>query len=104
MRDIYRDYRDAHYHTPMRNSDVTPARRFLDRFGVQRLAKWSGRDRRRVHAWAWPEDKGGTGGVIPHKVRQLIIDGVRDEVGEVLTFADFEPREGEAYLFKGAGA
>ena len=56
------------------------------------------RHRSRVHAWAWPTSKGGTGGVIPPRLRTAIIDGAKRELGADLAFADFEPRDGEGYL------
>ncbi len=82
----------------MTSNHPTPAGRFIARFGVQRLARWSQRDRSRVHAWAWPRAKGGTGGVIPHAVREKIISGAKCELNEDIGYSDFEPRLGEAYL------
>lgn len=43
-------------------------------------------------------DRGGTGGVVPARVRQSIIDGAVNEMGETIAFADFEPTAGERYL------
>jgi hypothetical protein len=80
----------------------TPAQRLIDRFGVKRLAAWSGRHQSRVWAWAWAPAKGGTGGVVPHRLRQRITEGALQEVGVRLTPADFEPADGEAYLFEAA--
>lgn len=77
--------------------DATPAARLIKQFGVATLAGWTRRDRSRVHAWTWPKDRGGTGGLVPHAVRSSIIEGAAAK-GEVLTYADFEPQAGEAYL------
>lgn len=82
----------------MNATHPTPAARFIARYGVQRLSKWSRRDRSRIHAWTWPKSRGGTGGVIPHAVRDPIISGARDDLNEEIAFSDFEPREGESYL------
>lgn len=76
----------------------TPAARILDRFGVGRISAWTGRHRSRVHRWPLPSERGGTGGVVPHQVRAKIIEGARLELGETLTFAEFEPQDGESYL------
>jgi len=75
----------------------TPAARIIARFGVAQIARWTGRDRSRVHAWTWTKARGGTGGVIPHSVRRAIIEGAA-QLGEELGYADFEPRAGEAYI------
>jgi hypothetical protein len=82
----------------------TPAGRIVERFGVDALSRWTGRHRSRVHAWTWSTDKGGTGGAIPPRLRQKIIDAAREERGEALSFGDFEPQEGEAYLMEGSHA
>lgn len=77
---------------------TTPAERIIRRFGVDSLAQWTGRHRGRVHAWTWSTERGGTGGAIPLRVRQAIIDGARRDLDEVVAFADFEPIDGERYL------
>ena len=77
---------------------TTPAERILRRFGVDALARWTGRHRSRVHAWTWSTAKGGTGGAIPIRVRQAIIDGAWRDLDQALAFADFEPVCGERYL------
>lgn len=77
---------------------TTPAARIIARFGVKRLAEWSGRSTSRVYAWAWARAKGGTGGAVPLECRPGIIKGAQDELGETIAYADFEPVEGEAYL------
>lgn len=82
----------------MTSEITTPAARMIGKFSVQTLARWTGRDRSRVHAWTWPKSKGGTGGVVPHGVRGAIITGARDEFKVEVAYADFEPQEGEAYL------
>lgn len=76
----------------------TPAARLIARFSVQTLARWTRRDRSRVHAWTWEKARGGTGGVVPHAVRSSIIQGAKDDLGVDLTYAEFEPGEGEAYF------
>jgi len=80
----------------------TPAERIIGKFGVDRLASWTGRHRSRVHAWTWPTAKGGTGGAIPSRVRPAIIEAAQRDLGEVITYADFEPKDGETYLMGGA--
>lgn len=86
----------------MTDPHKTPAARIIARFGAGRIAAWTKRHRSRVHAWAWPTDKGGTGGVIPARARAAIIEGARDELGEAVSYADFEPQDGEAYLLGAA--
>ncbi|QYC10586.1 hypothetical protein [Brevundimonas nasdae] len=76
----------------------TPAARLIERFSIQTLARWTRRDRSRVHAWTWPKSRGGTGGVVPHPVRPAIIQGAKDDLNVDLAYADFEPINGEAYL------
>lgn len=76
----------------------TPAERILARFGAATIARWTGRHRSRVHAWTWPTAKGGTGGVVPVRLRKPIIEGAQADLGERLEFADFEPLPGEGYL------
>jgi hypothetical protein len=85
----------------MTDEPKTPAARVIARFTVEKLAGWTGRHRSRVHAWTWPTDRGGTGGVVPTRVRQKIIDGARADLNETVTFADFEPMDGEQYLSMG---
>ncbi len=78
--------------------NTTPAARLIQRFGVPRLAAWTGRHRSRVHAWAWPTDRGGTGGVVPLRLRPAIIAGARADLGEALEHGEFELQPGERYL------
>lgn len=82
----------------MTHAPHTPADRILSRFGAGRIAEWTGRHRSRVHAWTWPTAKGGTGGVVPVRVRQAIIEGAARDLGETVGPADFELRPGEQYL------
>lgn len=95
---MYRDNRDTQPKSDMAQPQRTPAARIVARFGAAKLAAWTGRHRSRVHAWTWPADKGGTDGVVPPRLRQAIIDGARTDLNEALTFAEFEPQAGEAYL------
>lgn len=91
--------------TPETSPDtVTPAARMIARFGVENIARWTGRHRSRVHAWTWPSNRGGTGGVIPARSRQAIIHGAHRDHGEAVAWAEFEPMEGEVYLLDGAAA
>jgi hypothetical protein len=85
----------------MKHSQMTPAMRLLRRFGVEALSRWTGRHRSRVNAWTWPTDRGGTGGVIPVRLRAAIAAGALAEQGQVLNPADFELQVGEAYLIEG---
>lgn len=82
----------------MQTAHKTPAGRIIERFGVSRLAAWTGRHRSRIHAWAWPTEKGGTGGAVPARARPKIIQGALDDLGEVVSYAEFEPQAGEVYL------
>ncbi len=82
----------------MTEKSLTPAQRIIARFGVETLARWTGRHRTRVHAWTWPSARGGTGGAIPIKVRQRIIEGARQDLGVTVEYREFEPRTGEVYL------
>lgn len=82
----------------MTQPQKTPAERILARFGPGRIAKWTGRHRSRVHAWPWPPEKGGTGGVIPVRVRPAIIAGALRDLGETVAHSEFELAEGETYL------
>ena len=77
---------------------MTPAARIIDQFGVEALARWTGRHRSRIHAWTWSRERGGTGGVVPVALRAKIIASAQVERAVALSFADFEPREGESYL------
>ena len=84
----------------MTTDDIqTPARRLIRRFGVAALARWTGRHPSRVHAWAWPTSRGGTGGVVPVRLRPAIIAAALKECAAVVTPADFELAAGEAFLF-----
>lgn len=78
---------------------VTPAGRLIARFGARALADWTGRHPSRVHAWSWPTSKGGTGGVVPVKLRAAVVAGALKDFRAVLTAADFEPAPGEQFLF-----
>lgn len=80
-------------HTPL-----TPAARIIARFGAGRIATWTNRHRSRVHAWSWPTSKGGTGGAVPARAQNAIIEGARRELGAAVSFADFQPQDGEAFL------
>lgn len=82
----------------MTGAPTTPAERILGRFGAARIAAWTGRHRSRVHAWTWPTTKGGTGGVVPIRVRPQIIEGAARDLGEAITLAEFELQPGETYL------
>ncbi|MBW8815570.1 MAG: hypothetical protein JF588_19285 [Caulobacterales bacterium] len=74
----------------------------MNRFGPGRIALWTKRHRSRVQAWRWPVEKGGTGGVVPVRVRPAIIEGARRDLGETVNHTDFEPQEGESYLLAAA--
>ncbi|MBO9502043.1 hypothetical protein [Brevundimonas sp. A19_0] len=74
----------------------TPAARLIARFGAAALAHWSGRHVSRVYAWTWPLSKGGTGGLVPLRVRQSIREGARAE-GHEIALHEFEPMADEVY-------
>lgn len=80
----------------------TPAKRLIERFGARALADWTGRHVSRVHAWSWPAGRGGTGGVVPVRLRKKIIDGAMRDAKAVVTAADFEPAPGEGFAFEDA--
>ena len=80
----------------------TPASRLIARFGAKTLAGWAGRHHSRVLAWAWPPERGGTGGVIPVRLRPKIMEGALKEQKVVLTAADFELAQGETYIERSA--
>lgn len=82
----------------MAEAPTTPAERILGRFGAGRIAAWTGRHRSRVHAWTWPTAKGGTGGMVPVRVRRQIIEGAARDLGETITLSEFELQAGETYL------
>ena len=83
---------------------ATPALRFITRFGVPKLSKWTGRHPSRVRSWTWPRSRGGTGGLIPHQVRDRIIAGALADDGQHLEHTAFEPTTGETYLPDEVGA
>jgi hypothetical protein len=80
-------------------SNKTPAARIISRFGAKSIAAWTGRHQSRVHAWSWPTSRGGTGGVVPVRLRPAIIRGALSDFQTVLTPADFEPAGDETYVF-----
>lgn len=81
------------------NTIQTPAARLIKRFGAKRLAAWADKHPSRVYSWGWAPERGGTGGVVPHRSRPKIIEGARRDLNEALAPIDFEPAPGEGYLF-----
>jgi hypothetical protein len=47
--------------------------------GVEAVARMTGRDHTRVRRWAYPKDKGGTGGLIPSEVQAQLLRAARAE-------------------------
>lgn len=80
-------------------SNKTPAGRLIARFGAKSLADWTRRHQSRVHAWSWPTSRGGTGGVVPIRLRPAIIQGALKDFRAVITSADFDPAHDETFLF-----
>ncbi len=67
----------------------TPAARVVEKCGGARaVAKMAGVHISRVHRWTYPKERGGTGGHVPAKHQQAILDGAR-RLGVDLTPADF---------------
>jgi hypothetical protein len=68
---------------------MTPAERIIDKFkGEANVAKAAGVDISRVHRWRYSKERGGTGGVIPTRHQQTLLDKAR-ESGIDLAPADF---------------
>lgn len=47
--------------------------------GYAETARMSGRSEVRVRRWAYPREKGGTGGLIPSDCQQPLLDAARAE-------------------------
>lgn len=75
---------------------MTPAERIIDKFkGEANVAKAAGVDVSRVHRWRYSKERGGTGGVIPTRHQQNLLDHAR-ESGIDLSPADFFDSEASA--------
>ena len=58
--------------------------------GFKAVAQMTGRAVSRVHRWTYPKDRGGTGGLVPAEIQQvLLFEAVRQ--GKPLTPAHFFP-------------
>lgn len=68
---------------------MTPAERIIEKCGGKaRVAKLAGVHVTRVHRWTLPKEQGGTGGLVPTKRQQALLDNARKE-GIDLSTADF---------------
>lgn len=68
---------------------TTPAERIFEKFGgPQEVAGVLGLSVPRVKRWPYPEDRGGTGGRVPSKHQQALLNEARER-GVDLTPADF---------------
>lgn len=68
---------------------TTPAERIFEKFGgPHEVASVLHLSVPRVKRWTYPEDKGGTGGRIPSKHQQVLLDEARER-GVDLSPADF---------------
>lgn len=71
------------------SSTMTPAERVIEKCGgPETLARMAGVTPARVKRWTFPEHRGGTGGRIPSKHQQALLDAAR-ESGIDLSPADF---------------
>lgn len=76
----------------------TPAARIIDKLGgAKRVAEIVGVDVSRVHRWTYPRERRGTGGIVPSRHQQRLLDHARAN-GIDLTPADFfaPPPAGDA--------
>lgn len=53
---------------------MDPAKSILERIGYEVAAKVTGKHISRVYRWTYPQDRGGTGGVIPHADAVKLLD------------------------------
>lgn len=69
----------------------TPAELIIGKFGGHsKIAEVLGVDVSRVYRWTYPEDRGGTGGLIPQKHQVRLLEAA-PELGIELAPADFFP-------------
>lgn len=76
---------------------LDPAKSVIEKFGgPQRVADITGRHVSRVHRWAYPRERGGTGGVIPHDEAEKLLEFARQN-GIAVGAEDFfaRPPKGE---------
>jgi hypothetical protein len=56
------------------------AEKIIDKCGgAQRVADWLGLKVSAVHRWKYPQDRGGTGGLIPSNRQQELLERARAE-------------------------
>lgn len=59
---------------------MNPARRVIEKCGgVDAVMRICGRSRSRVLRWTYPKERGGTGGLIPAEMQQVLLKGARNE-------------------------
>ena len=47
--------------------------------GVSETARLSGRSTISVRRWTYPEERGGTGGLVPSKAQKVLLEAARSE-------------------------
>lgn len=58
---------------------LTPAHKVIEICGgYHAVAEMTGRHETRVRRWTYAKDKGGTGGLIPSDMQQVLLDGARE--------------------------
>lgn len=68
------------------------AERIISKLGGPRsIANMLGTSTKAIYKWTYPREKGGTGGLIPHR-RQIELMVAAKQRGVVLTSEDFFPR------------
>lgn len=77
----------------MRSDHLEPARSIISRLGgVDTVAEATRRSRTRVFRWMYPQDRGGTGGLIPQREIPRLIELARS-TGIELDANDFLPAQ-----------
>lgn len=68
---------------------MTPAQRIIEKCGgAEAVAKMAAITPARVKRWTFPEERGGTGGRVPSKHQQALLDAAREN-GIDLSPSDF---------------
>jgi hypothetical protein len=69
----------------------SPAETIIEKFGgPAKVAVVLGLDVSRIYRWTYPEERGGTGGLIPQKHHLKLLEAARAE-GIAITAIDFFP-------------
>jgi hypothetical protein len=76
----------------MPDDHLDPAKTVIERLGgVDNVAEITGKHRTRVFRWMYPEERGGTGGLVPQREIPGLLQYARDNKIK-LAPADFIPR------------